>query len=165
MLAGFARRSDCRLKERGRSRALGRSDTACRFVGRWITFRRTEGEPVHGELLICAHFLHFLESLSGCCHARFSKSEEGPRDRFGVSGGRTPRITGRPNCLDPRYMSNIRSVHPCKIHLDVGCLPASSQQLLNSTTLNLTVLNWCRQSEERVIQRIVMRNAFLIEFR
>src|SRR2546425_3649570 len=94
MLAGFARRSDCRLKERGRSRALGRSDTACRFVGRWITFRRTEGEPVHGELLICAHFLHFLESLSGCCHARFSKSEEGPRDRFGVSVGRTLRITG-----------------------------------------------------------------------
>ena len=46
MLAGFARRSDCGLKGRGRSRALGRSDTACRFVGRWITFRRTEGEPV-----------------------------------------------------------------------------------------------------------------------
>ena len=43
--------------------------------------------PVHGELPICAHFLHFLESLLGRCHAGFGKSEEGPRDRFGVSVG------------------------------------------------------------------------------
>ncbi len=39
--------------------------------------------PVHGELPICTHFLHFLESLLGRCLARFGKSEKGPKIGLG----------------------------------------------------------------------------------
>ena len=122
-------------------------------------------EPVHGELLICARFLHFLESCQDVAMRDLVNRRKVPEIGWGVSVGRTPRINGRRNCLDPGCTPE-HSFGTSLIYRIWPAFPASSQQLLSRhcpepDPSKLVSLN--RRAES--FNGFAMRNGFLIEFR